>query len=201
MKCHKMETMETIVDRIVKAEVRFRKTQRCVHTCSYPEVTPRPIWSSCVIVFFVFVPGASAGGGGRALQHRGHRLPVGHPPGPGAQPCRYRCSALLAPPPPLSWTLSSLLTPPSNPVPGRKRTDFSPGRLSPVADCKEGRCLTSCLSRCVQQCCVDFCFRMRRLSSSVRTRDFSAKSSKSNPVSAPPVHWNIFDKYLLGSDF
>lgn len=25
MKCHKMETMETIVDRIVKAEVRFEK--------------------------------------------------------------------------------------------------------------------------------------------------------------------------------
>lgn len=28
MKCHKMETMETIVDRIVKAEVRFFIMQR-----------------------------------------------------------------------------------------------------------------------------------------------------------------------------
>lgn len=59
----------------------------------------------------VFMPGAPVGGGGRALQHRGHRLPVGHPPGPGAQPCRYRCSALLAPNSPS--VLDPELSPPS----------------------------------------------------------------------------------------
>ena len=31
MKCHKMETMETIVDRIVKAEVRFWHTHTNIH--------------------------------------------------------------------------------------------------------------------------------------------------------------------------
>lgn len=35
MKCHKMETMETIVDRIVKAEVRFEKPTKQMLLCLF----------------------------------------------------------------------------------------------------------------------------------------------------------------------
>lgn len=101
VKCHKMETMETIVDRIVKAEVR--------HWHSHASRNGFMTCSQCVNA--VFMLGASVSGSGWALQHRRHHFLVRHPPGPGAQPCRYRCSALLAPPPLLSWTLSSLSPP------------------------------------------------------------------------------------------
>lgn len=37
MKCHKMETMETIVDRIVKAEVRFWRTHTNIYIKKWPQ--------------------------------------------------------------------------------------------------------------------------------------------------------------------
>lgn len=123
--------------------------------------------ASELICVCLYKLGASVGGGGRAIQHRGHRLPVGHPPGPGAQPSRYRCSALLAPTPLLSWTLSSLPIPPSNPVPGRKRTWFAPSWLSSVAGCREAWCPTRCLSCRMQLCAAALCGVLSRDEESV----------------------------------
>lgn len=74
--------------------------------------------------------GASIGGGRRALQHRGHRLSVRHPPGSGAQPRRYKCPTALGSTPPLSWTLTSLPTLSSNSVLGRKRARLTPRCLT-----------------------------------------------------------------------
>lgn len=128
----------------------------------------------------VFLPGASVGRGGRALQHRGHRLPVGHPPGSGAQPCRYRSSASLASTHPLSWTLSSLPNLPSNPVPGRKHTYFTPGWLLPVAGCKVAWCLLVLLDAAVL--CGLLCQDEERVIPSLLL----------------PLHWSIFDVHLSG---
>lgn len=50
MKCHKMETMETIVDRIVKAEVRHRRWiqfLRCSPTADFQ------LTCNCVLLFQV----------------------------------------------------------------------------------------------------------------------------------------------------
>ena len=62
----------------------------------------------CVLKSLCVFPGASVGGGWRALQHRGHRLPFGHPSGAGAQPRRYKCPAALGSPLlcPGYWALS-----------------------------------------------------------------------------------------------
>ena len=66
----------------------------------------------------VCVSGPPVGGGGRALQHRGHHLSVRHLAGPGAQPSRYRRPELLTPPPLLSLFLcSGTLVPFPTPVP------------------------------------------------------------------------------------
>lgn len=125
-------------------------TEMCIHYLSLHVLGV----NICFFFIIIISSGASVGGGRRALKHRGHCLAVGHPPGSSAQPCRYRCSATLtsaSPTPLLSWTVSSLPTLPSSPVPGRKRACETPGCLLPVAGCKGTRCLLSC-SPCWRLC-------------------------------------------------
>ena len=156
LKCNRLESLDTIVDRIVKAEVRsWTPTQPntshalffpyawTLELCLYKErynvhclqniklsVMLNGVWFCCLShkwvvfksnVFSLFVSfslsvstGASAGGGGRALLYRGHHLSLRHPAGSGSHPCRYRCPALLTPPPRhLTPHISDVTLPPS----------------------------------------------------------------------------------------
>lgn len=150
MKCHKMETMETIVDRIVRAEVRFEyPTSQTLFSLFVARQKYIPcnlllldltlprfygyLFSSClydcacVCVLVFFIPGAPVSGGWRALQHRGHRLAVRHPPGSGARACRYRRTATLSSAPPSTPLYPGPRAPPtpsSHMAPGRKSAPF-----------------------------------------------------------------------------
>lgn len=90
LKCYKHETLETIINRLVEAEVTTPggdgqwRGARVPAPASFPPVSP---------------PGSPAGGGGRERRGQGDRLPLGHPasPGPPAGPLRHLGGGISCP--------------------------------------------------------------------------------------------------------
>lgn len=104
LKCYRHETLETVIDRIAKAEVK-KKRRSLLNVSLWLQTSPN------ITHLIVSPAGSPLGAGGQPRRGERDRLSVRLAPSSGPLACRYWCSLLLIP--------STLLPapPPARPLP------------------------------------------------------------------------------------